>query len=116
VIQRAPDVASIDLGNAGPSPGDVLVFRSALFDRTNIERVGDLNIACTESFGVHHICRGIFRIFGEGKLSVDALPRFRNPTTGIVTGGSGQFRLARGDVDIQPQEDGTTRITFHLTN
>ena len=114
VIQRAPDVASIDLGDAGPSPGDVLVFRSALFDRTNTDRVGDLNIACTESFGVHYICRGIFRISGEGRLSVDALPQFPNPTTGIVNGGSGKFRLARGDVDIDPMPDGTTRVTFHL--
>ena len=114
VIQRAPEVASIDLGTPGPSPGDVLVFRSALFDRTNTERVGDLNITCTESFGDHHICRGIFRISGKGQLSVDALPRFPNPTTGIVTGGSGEFRLARGDVDIQPQPNGTTLVTFHL--
>lgn len=114
MIQHAPDVASIDLGGPGPSPGDVLVFRSVLFDRTDTERVGDLNITCTESFGVHHICRGIFRISGKGRLSVDALPQFPNPTTGIVNGGSGKFRLARGDVDILPRSDGTTLVTFHL--
>ena len=115
VIQRAPDVASIDLEDAGPSPGDVLVFRSALFDRTNTERVGELNITCTQSFGVHHICRGIFSFSGEGRLSVDALPQFPNATTGIVNGGSGKFRLARGDIDIHPRADGTTRVTFHLS-
>ena len=32
----------------------------------------------------------------------------------IVNGGNGQFRLARGEAQIEPQADGTTLITFHL--
>ena len=114
VVQRAPQVASIDLGATGPSAGDVLVFRSDLYDRTNSARVGDLNITCTQTIGPENLCRGIFTFTGRGALSVDALPLFPNATVGIVTGGSGRFSRVRGDADIQPQQDGTTIITFHL--
>lgn len=114
IVQRAPEMAFVDLGDPGPTAGDVLVFRSALFDRTNTDRVGDLDITCTQAIGPQNICRGIFRISGRGRLSVDALPTFPDATTGIVNGGTGSFRLARGTADIEPQPDGTTVITFHL--
>lgn len=31
-----------------------------------------------------------------------------------MNGGNGQFRLARGEAQIEPQADGTTLIAFHL--
>jgi hypothetical protein len=114
ITQRAPDVAAVDLSSSGPSPGDVLVFRSALFDETNARRVGSLHITCAQSFGVRHICRGIFVLAGRGKLSVDALPEFPLPATGIVNGGTKEFERARGEAHIKPQPDGTTLIRFHL--
>ena len=115
IVQRAPQVASLDFGAPGPSAGDVLVFRSDIYDRTNSTLLGDLNITCTQTIGPENLCRGIFRFTGQGALSVDALPVFPNATVGIVNGGSGQFARARGDADIQPQPDGTTIITFHLS-
>jgi hypothetical protein len=115
LVQGAPQVAFVDLSAPGPSAGDVLVFRSELFESTGTELVGDLNITCTQAIGPENICRGIFTITDRGQLSVDALPVFPEPATGIVNGGNGDFRLARGDVDIEPQPDGTTSLTFHLS-
>ncbi len=114
VVQRAPRQAFVDLGDPGPTPGDILVFRSALFDATNTSQVGVLNITCTQGIGAANICRGIFWFSGRGRISVDALPRFPSATTGIVNGGTGEFQLSRGEAHIQPQADGTTVITFHL--
>lgn len=114
LVQGAPEVAFVDLNGAGPSAGDVLVFRSELFDETGAASVGDLNITCTQAIGPENICRGIFSITGRGQLSVDALPLFPNPTIGIVNGGNGEFRRVRGEVEIEPQADGTTLLTFHL--
>lgn len=113
VVQSAPEVAFVDLADPGPSPGDVLVFRSELLDVENAP-LGDLNITCTQAIGAENICRGIFTIAGRGQLSVDALPTFPEPTVGIVNGGNGEFRRSRGEVDIAPRSDGTTLITFHL--
>lgn len=114
LVQGAPQVAFVDLADPGPTAGDVLVFRSDLFDATNTDLVGDLNITCTQAIGAENICRGIFSITGRGQLSVDALPVFPQPTVGIVNGGNGEFQLSRGQVDIEPQTDGTTLLTFHL--
>ena len=113
VVQQAPDQQFVDLGAPGPSPGDILVFHSALTDTTGGD-LGDLNIQCGVNFSGLAVCLGIFSIDGRGQISVDALPEFPLPATGIVTGGNGDFRNARGEADIQPQQDGTTLITFHL--
>ncbi len=115
IVQRAPQQAFDDLdGNGVPSPGDILVFRADLFDRTNTTLVGDLHIQCVVNFDAKAVCVGIFTFTGRGQLSVDALPELPQPTTGIVTGGNGEFQRTRGDADIEPQSDGTTIITFHL--
>ena len=115
VVQRAPDQAFDDLDENGvPSPGDILVFRSSLFDPTNTNRVGDLHIHCVVNFGAKAVCVGIFSLTGRGQLAVDALPEFPQAVTGIVTGGNGEFQRARGEADIEPQPNGTTVITFHL--
>jgi hypothetical protein len=113
VVQQAPDQQFVDLGAPGPSPGDILVVHSALTDATGGD-VGDLNIQCGVNFSGLAVCLGIFSIDGRGQVSVDALPEFPLPATGIVTGGNGDFRNVRGEADIQPRQDGTTLITFHL--
>ncbi|MBI2238553.1 MAG: hypothetical protein HYU54_08530 [Actinobacteria bacterium] len=114
VIQSAPDVVSVDLGEAGPGPGDLLVFRSTLLDETGAAEVGDLHIQCTVNFGSRVVCLGIFTLTGRGQISVDALPEFPLPAVGMVTGGTGAFQRSRGEAHIEPQADGTTVITFHL--
>ena len=105
LVQRAPEMAFLDLGAPGPSPGDVLVFRSELFDATNTQQVGDLNITCTQAISAENICRGIFTITGRGQLSVDALPTLPESTVGIVNGGNGEFERTRGEVHIDPQAE-----------
>jgi hypothetical protein len=113
VVQQPPEQQFVDLGDPGPSPGDIIAFHSTLTDLTG-HGVGNLNIQCGVNFGGKAVCVGIFSIDGRGQLSVDALPEFPQPVTGIVTGGNGDFRNARGEADIQPQPDGTTMITFRL--
>ena len=113
LVQGAPQIAFVDLGDPGPSAGDVLVFRSELFDAAAAQ-VGDLNITCTQAIGPENICRGIFTVTGRGQLSVDALPAFPQPTVGMVNGGNAEFQRTRGEVHIEPRADGTTLLTFHL--
>jgi hypothetical protein len=113
VVQQPPEQQFVDLGDPGPSPGDIIAFHSVLTDTAG-HSIGNLNIQCGVNFGGRAVCLGIFSIDGLGQLSVDALPEFPNPATGIVTGGNGDFRNVRGEADIQPQQDGTTVISFHL--
>src|SRR5215471_12294385 len=113
VIQSPPRQQYVDLGAPGPSPGDLLVFASTLASQAGTP-IGDLHIACTQNFDQVAVCEGIFNLFRRGKLSVDASPVFPNPTVGMVTGGTGEFQDVRGEASIDPQPDGTTKITFHL--
>jgi hypothetical protein len=113
VIQSLPRQQYVDLGDPGPSPGDLLVFASTLANQGGTP-VGDLHIACTQNFDQVAVCVGIFNLSGRGKISVDASPVFPNPTVGMVTGGTGEFQNVRGEAHIDPQPDGTTKITFHL--
>jgi hypothetical protein len=113
VVQNPPRQQYVDLGDPGPSPGDLLVFASTLANRAG-NQIGDLHIACTQSFDQVAVCEGIFNLARRGKISVDASPVFPNPTVGMVTGGTGEFRRARGEAHITPQPDGTTKVTFHL--
>ena len=113
VIQSPPRQQYVDLGDPGPSPGDLLEFASTLASQAGTP-IGDLHIACTQNFDQVAVCVGIFNLSGRGKLSVDASPVFPNPTVGMVTGGTGEFQNVPGDAPIDPQPDGTTKITFHL--
>ena len=113
VIQSPPRQQYVDLGDPGPSPGDLLVFASTLANQAGTP-IGDLHIACTQSFDRVAVCVGIFNLSGRGKLSVDASPVFPNPTIGMITGGTGEFQNVRGEAHIDPQPDGTTKITFNL--
>lgn len=113
VIQSPPRQQYVDLGTPGPSPGDLLVFASTLANQAGTP-IGDLHIACTQNFDQVAVCMGIFNLFRRGKLSVDASPVFPNPTVGMVTGGTGEFQNVRGEAHINPQPDGTTKITFYL--
>ncbi|HKE97504.1 MAG TPA: hypothetical protein VKG45_01025 [Actinomycetes bacterium] len=113
LVQSPPRQQHVDLGDPGPSPGDLLVFASTLADRAG-NPIGDLHIACTQSFDRVAVCGGVFELSGRGKLSVDASPVFPDPTVGMVTGGTGEFQNARGEAHIDPQPDGTTTVTFHL--
>jgi len=113
VIQGPPRQQYIDLGAPGPSPGDLLVFASTLTNQAGAP-IGDLHIGCTQNFDQVAVCVGIFNLSGRGKISVDASPVFPNATVGMVTGGTGEFQNVRGEAYIDPQPDGTTKITFHL--
>ena len=113
VIQSPPRQQYVDLGNPGPSPGDLLEFASTLANQAGTP-IGDLHIACTQNFDQVAVCVGIFNLSRRGKISVDASPVFPNPTVGMVTGGTGEFQNVRGEAQIDPQPDGTTKITFHL--
>ena len=113
VIQSPPRQQYVDLGDPGPSPGDLLEFASTLASQAGTP-VGDLHIACTQNFDQVAVCVGIFNLSGRGKLSVDASPVFPNSTVGMVTGGTGEFQNVRGEAHIDPQPDGTTKITFNL--
>ncbi len=119
LIERAENVTNLDLGDPGPSAGDLIVWGpNALYDETNITNTG----ATTQGFCVVLDASGICEltetiVFPDGStIELQGVQAGGSgPSTRTIVGGSGQYLGATGTVGIQPSEDLSTWIkTFEI--
>jgi len=102
----------IDVGAQGESPGDTLLFESALFTPSG-DRVGRDSVRCT--FGIRtFVCDATFQITGRGKIVV-AGAFFGGEPQLAITGGTREFRDAGGQFLPLDESEDTTRLVFQLT-
>jgi len=111
---------NIDLGKPGFSVGDQILFRDAL--RSGEKRVGSLYGKCqflqvTASTVTTH-CEVTAVLRNRGQLEIAGVAAFsehgEGPQTLSVTGGTGAFRGASGDVEVKEVSDGVSILTFRL--
>ena len=127
LVLRNPAVNEkfIDLDGGGPSPGDLLVFRDAVYNERRTERLGQGNGQCifqfplsADKFSIY--CFGSFTFTGEGapgKGSI-ALAGYLSfgpsgPLTPLdlaITGGTGHYQNARGEIHNPPGD----KIILHI--
>jgi hypothetical protein len=96
------------------APGDMFIFSANL--KRHGTRVGDLNAKCTLMLHNHLVCDGVFRLPG-GTLTGEAFQANSNSngTTRIaITGGTGAYRGASGEVVSIPVNNNINRDIFHL--
>ncbi len=103
-----------DLGAPGPSAADVIVFHDQLFKGT--KAVGDEIGSCVlvDATGLSN-CTGVMQLKNRGTITfsfVNAPPPHK---VLAVTGGSGQFRTARGDGTLDENGDGTGTLVLRLS-
>lgn len=79
--------------------GDVFLLREALFDGSG-ERVGTSNISCTESFQRTLVCTAGLVLKGRGQIALGGSIPFEPVFTIGITGGTGEFKAAAGEVRI----------------
>jgi hypothetical protein len=104
-----------DLGAAGPSAADVIVFHDRLLRGT--KGVGDEIGSCVivDATGLAN-CSGVVQLKNRGTITfsfVNAPPPHK---VLAVTGGSGQFRTARGDGTLDEKGDGTGTLVLRLSD
>jgi hypothetical protein len=104
-----------DLGAPGPSAADVIVFHDQLLQ--NAKAVGDEIGSCVlvDATGLSN-CTGVMQLENRGTITfsfVNAPPPHK---VLAVTGGSGQFRTARGDGTLDENGDGTGTLVLRLSN
>ena len=102
-----------DLGAPGPSAADVIVFHDQLLQSATT--VGDEVGSCVlvDETGLSN-CSGVVQLENRGTITfsfVNAPPPHK---VLAVTGGSGEFRLARGDGTLDENGDGTGTLVLRL--
>jgi hypothetical protein len=108
VVAREVDFTVIDIGPQGDSPGDQIVFTDDLFD-TSGRRIGHDQARCTIMFRGEVLCDATFVLAGRGQLTIEGAT-----LTFAVTGGTGQFKKARGQVHETFLPTGEFRFAFTL--
>jgi len=97
------------------APGDEFIFSANL--RQHGHKVGTLNAICTLMLHSKLQCQGTFKLFG-GTISGSALLPANQPngSTGhiAITGGTGTFRGASGEVLSTSISDNVSRDVIHL--
>lgn len=115
LLQRVTSLTFVDNGDKGDGPGDQEVFAGDLFklEKGNKpgKRLGRSGVVVTvvsidqktndaEALGVATY------VFPEGKITGQTLVKFsENVFTAAITGGTGKFRNARGEVELRDIPD-----------
>jgi hypothetical protein len=105
----------IDLGKAGESPGDVLIFKDALWDESETERIGTDWGECTINFGGVATCNITSSIDGRGTITGTGVVSFADEVRVMpITGGTGDFAQVSGETELTVVDEETERIVFRL--
>jgi len=117
LLQRGgEDFFFVDVLEEDFSPGDTYGFHDPLRDEEDTERAGELHVVCTAHFG-EDVCGGTIRLGGRGKITFDGtVPVTAEPLNFLlaITGGTRDFREARGQMRVESIDDDTFRITLQL--
>jgi hypothetical protein len=108
VIGREADFTIIDAAPEGDSPGDQILFTDNLFDQAG-HRVGRDEARCTIMFRGDVLCDATFVIAGRGQLTIEGVA-----LSLAVTGGTGEFKKARGQLHETFLPTGEFRFAFTL--
>lgn len=109
--------ATLDVGAAGDSPGDTLFFDNQLRDPTDTRRVGRFVSRCIQGVGDWYHCQGTLQL-EDSKIELATTTTLAEPNgiVAAVTGGTGRYAGAAGQVHIRPTgTPGASRLVVKLT-
>jgi|tagenome__1003787_1003787.scaffolds.fasta_scaffold20937391_1 hypothetical protein len=110
----------LDLGASGPTPGDQIIFATTV--SRDGHPAGDTGGSCTvttvdPSGALTGSCQATARL-GDGMLTTQALvtfgPGLQPPFRLAITGGTGRYRGAAGEVEVQQRSETTEDYIVRL--
>jgi hypothetical protein len=115
VIEHEVRTADVDTGDPGESPGDYFLFESRLLRPGTGNVVGVDSGKCMIAIRTF-VCDATARINGQGKIVVAGA--FFSEIDGVlpITGGTGAYREAAGQLFVRDLPNGDTRLTFVLVD
>jgi hypothetical protein len=116
LVTRQPEVQVLDFPPSGLSEGDTRVFNLAVYNAHNTRQVGRLDGSCQvtdppDEAGETRIvtqCVKTFVLTGgsitvQGDATFATLTNYPYPAVQAITGGTGAYQGARGQVDLVAQ-------------
>ena len=115
VIEHEVRTADVDTGDPGESPGDYFLFESRLLHPHTGDLVGVDSGKCMIAIRTF-VCDATARINGKGKIVVAGAFFSENDGVLPITGGTGAYREAAGQLFVRDLPNGDTRLTFVLVD
>ena len=108
VIEHANTDTVVDTGASGDTTGDLLTFHNPVFDSNNSAKVGHDRGDCIRISPAQGTweCRWVTHLQG-GSITVEGPFNDHSDTTLPITGGSGTYRDARGQMALKSRAGGT---------
>lgn len=115
VIEHATTDTTTDTGAKGDSVGDILTFANEVFDAADTTKVGTDNGYCLRTVaGAAYECNWTTFLAG-GQVTVEGPFFDAKNSTLAITGGTGRYRDARGEMKLQSRENGAKfAFVFHI--
>ena len=114
VVERATTDVVIDQGEEGDSVGDLLAFGNAIYDEANENEVGTSQGSCVRTVpGEAWECM-FSVILDEGQISVAGPFYDAGSSVLAITGGTGAYASARGEMRLEATGEAEFRFTFQL--
>jgi hypothetical protein len=114
VVSVLEDEAFVDLGDEGESVGDQFVFTSKFLKGG--EEVGHDGVVCTIVSLERQEAQCVATAwFDDGQITAQALVSFaEEPPVVSITGGSGKYKGAEGELHIRPVTETKEILIFRL--
>lgn len=115
LIEHADTDTVVDLAEEGDTIGDTLAFSNPLFDADNAEEVGTAQGSCVRTApGKSWECTWT-NMLADGSIVVQGPFFDTGDSTLAITGGSGKYSGASGQMQLKPREGGEEHeFTFEL--
>ena len=108
VIEHSVTDIVIDTGKTGDTPGDLLTFNNPIFDAANKTKIGHDQGDCVRISPKQGTweCRWLTFLAGRGAIMVEGAFFDGRDNTIAITGGTMEFRNARGSMKLVARKGG----------
>ncbi len=116
VVERAEtDTVSVKGGTAADNVGDLLTFVNPIYDAANGKKVGSDHGYCVRLVAGKSMECHWTMMLATGQIMVDGPVYDAADTTLAVTGGTGAYSGARGEMLIHARDAKATAYDFHYS-
>jgi len=112
VVERATTDTITDLGAKGDSSGDILTFANDIYDESNTNKIGSDNGWCVRTVvGEAWECIWTTTL-DKGQITVEGPFYDKKDSVLAVTGGTGEFAEARGEMALHARDSKGSAYDF----